>query len=231
MYLYYCACSIKVAEYIAEYTGLPFKCSPNRFSSLAAHDPLAAISAQMKTVAVALMKIGNDIRLLGSGPRCGIGELLLPANEPGSSIMPGKVNPTQCEALTMVCCQVIGNDAAVTAGAMQGHLQLNVFKPMIVHNILHSCTIMSDACVSFADRCVAGIEPNMDAINSYLKDSLMLVTALNPHIGYDNGAKVAKKAHAEGTTLKEAALQLGVVSEEKFDEIVNPKKMTSPNAM
>eukprot|EP00055_Hartaetosiga_balthica_P001304 m.138218 g.138218 ORF g.138218 m.138218 type:complete len:502 (+) comp13665_c0_seq1:41-1546(+) len=221
----------KTAENIADYTHLPFMCSPNRFSSLAAHDPLAALSAQMKTVAVSIMKIANDIRLLGSGPRCGIGEIMLPANEPGSSIMPGKVNPTQCEAITMVCCQVIGNDAAITAGAMQGHLQLNVFKPMIIHNVLHSCTLLTDSCVSFADHCIVGIEANQQAIDRYLQDSLMLVTALNPHIGYDNGAKVAKKAHAEGSTLKEAAMALGVISAEKFDEIVDPKKMTSPNAM
>ncbi|EGD73808.1 fumarate hydratase [Salpingoeca rosetta] len=220
----------KVAKHVAAITSLPFKTSPNRFASLAAHDPLVALSSQMKNAAVAIMKIANDIRLLGSGPRCGLGEILLPANEPGSSIMPGKVNPTQCEAITMVCCQVIGNDAAVTAGGMQGHLELNVFKPMIIHNVLHSCTLLSDSCRAFTERCVVGIEANQEAISAHLRNSLMLVTALNPHIGYDKGAEVAKKAHKEGTTLKQAALALGVVTEEQFDAIVDPAKMTGPMA-
>eukprot|EP00043_Microstomoeca_roanoka_P027610 m.15140 g.15140 ORF g.15140 m.15140 type:complete len:491 (-) comp7793_c0_seq1:176-1648(-) len=221
----------KVSAHISAITKLEFKCSPNRFASLAAHDPLVALSSQMRNAAVALMKIANDIRLLGSGPRCGLGEITLPANEPGSSIMPGKVNPTQCEAMTMVCCQVIGNDAAVAAGGMQGHLELNVFKPMIIHNVLHSCQLLSDACRSFREHCVCGIEPNRDVIEQHLRRSLMLITALNPHIGYDKGAAVAKKAFADGTTLKEAAVALGVITAEDFDRLVDPMAMTGPLAM
>eukprot|EP01147_Barroeca_monosierra_P007565 gene7565-9843_t len=218
----------KVASHIHSITELPFKCSSNRFASLAAHDPLVALSSQLKNVAVALMKIANDVRLLGSGPRCGIGELKLPANEPGSSIMPGKVNPTQCEAMTMVCCQVIGNDTAVTVGGLQGHLELNVFKPMIIHNVLHSCTLLSDAANAFQKRCIEGIEPNYETIDHHLRRSLMLVTALNPFIGYDIGAKIAKKAYEDGITLKEAALELNAITTEEFDKIVDPMKMTKP---
>ncbi|EDQ87712.1 uncharacterized protein MONBRDRAFT_9875 [Monosiga brevicollis MX1] len=220
----------RTAAEIAELTGLPFVSAENKFAALACHDPLVAVSGNLKALAVGLMKIANDIRLLGSGPRCGLGELNLPANEPGSSIMPGKVNPTQCEALTMICCQVIGNDAAITAGGMQGHLQLNVFKPMIIHNILHSVLLLADGCRSFQDHCVAGLELNRPAIEEHLRNSLMLVTSLNPHIGYDKGAAVAKKAHAEGSTLREAALALGYVSAEDFDRIVDPSKMIGPSA-
>ena len=184
----------------------------------------------LKTLAVSLMKIANDIRLLGSGPRCGIGELNLPANEPGSSIMPGKVNPTQSEAMTMVCAQVMGNDVAVNIGGATGHFELNVFKPVIIYNVLQSIRLISDASESFTDNCVVGIEPNEKNINKHLTESLMLVTALNPHIGYDNAAKIAKKAHAESKTLKEVAVELGLLTEEKFDEVVRPEKMIGPKA-
>ncbi|MDP4266316.1 MAG: class II fumarate hydratase [Bacteroidota bacterium] len=214
-----------VADIIAKLTKMPFKTAPNKFESLVAHDAIVATSGALKSLAVILMKIANDIRLLASGPRCGIGELHLPENEPGSSIMPGKVNPTQCEALTMVCAQVIGNDTAITIGGMNGHFQLNVFKPMIIHNLLNSAQLIGDACRSFNDNCVVGIEANTSRIKQNLENSLMLVTALNTHIGYDNAAKIAKKAHSENITLREAAISLGLVTDEQFSEWVNPEKM------
>jgi fumarate hydratase class II len=216
---------VLAAKKIAEITGYPFVTSPNKFACLAAHCPIVETSGALKNVAVSIMKIANDTRFLGSGPRCGIGEINLPANEPGSSIMPGKVNPTQNEAITMVCCQVVGNDTAVNIAGMQGHFQLNVFKPVMIHNLLESATLLGDACVSFCDNCVVGITPNLANIKKHLENSLMLVTALNTHIGYENSAKIAKKAHTEGTTLKEAALELGLVTEEQFDEWVDPRKM------
>ena len=222
--------AVKSAEKIAKLTGRPFITGRNKFEGLAAHDALVEFSGVLKTLAVSLMKIANDIRMLGSGPRCGIGELNLPANEPGSSIMPGKVNPTQSEAMTMVCAQVIGNDVAVNVGGATGHFELNVFKPVIIFNVLNSIRLISDSCESFTNNCVVGIEANTANIKKHLNDSLMLVTALNPHIGYDNAAKVAKKAHAEGTTLKEAAIALGLLTGEKFDEVVRPEKMTGPKA-
>jgi fumarate hydratase class II len=215
----------KVAAHIASLTGYPFVSAENKFEALAAHDAMVETSGALKTLAVSLMKIGNDIRLLASGPRCGIGELMLPANEPGSSIMPGKVNPTQNEALTMVCAQVIGNDAAITVGGTHGHFQLNVFKPVMIYNLLMAARLIGDACVSFNDNCAVGIEPNPAFIKKNLENSLMLVTALNTHIGYENAAKIAKKAHTEGTTLREAALSLGLVSETDFDVWVDPRKM------
>ena len=215
----------RAASDIAEITGLPFMSAPNFFEALGAHDAAVQTSGALKTSAVSLMKIGNDIRLLGSGPRTGLGEITLPANEPGSSIMPGKVNPTQVEALTMVAAQVIGNDVAITVGGSNGQLELNVFKPMIAYNLLQSIRLLGDACRSFADNCVAGIEPNRDRINELLDRSLMLVTALNPEIGYDNAAKVAKKAHEEGLSLKEATVQLGLLTAERFDELVRPEEM------
>jgi fumarate hydratase, class II len=218
-----------VAEKIAELTGLPFVSAANKFAALAAHDALVLTSGALKTCAATLMKIGNDFRLLGSGPRNGIGELQLPANEPGSSIMPGKVNPTQSEALTMVAAQVMGNDVAINIGGATGHLQLNVFKPVIIYNLLQSIRLIGDASVSFADRCVAGTEVLSDQVQEYLDRNLMVVTALNPHIGYDNAAKAAKKAHAEGSTLKEAVVGLGFLSEAEFDEYVNPANMLGPN--
>ena len=214
-----------VAEKIAELTGMPFQTAPNKFEALSAHDAIVESHHALKQLAVSIMKIANDIRVLASGPRCGIGELQLPANEPGSSIMPGKVNPTQNEAITMVCAQVIGNDAAITTGGMQGHYQLNVFKPMMIYNFLTSARLLGDACVSFTDKAVAGLEPNMKYIKKNLENSLMLVTALNRHIGYENAAKIAKKAHAEDKTLKEAALELELLTEEQFDEWVDPTKM------
>ncbi len=222
--------AVKAAKNIAEITGLPFITGRNKFEGLSAHDALVEFSGVLKTLAVSLMKIANDIRLLGSGPRCGIGELNLPANEPGSSIMPGKVNPTQSEALTMVCAQVMGNDVAVNIGGATGHFELNVFKPVIIYNVLQSIRLISDACESFTDNCVVGIEANEKNINKHLTESLMLVTALNPHIGYDNAAKIAKKAHAEGKTLKEVAVELGLLTEEKFDEVVRPEQMIGPKA-
>jgi fumarate hydratase class II len=214
-----------VAKKIAQLTGYPFVTAPNKFEALAAHDAMVELSGALKRAAVSLMKIANDFRMLGSGPRCGIGELKLPANEPGSSIMPGKVNPTQPEALTMVCAQTIGNDVAVSVGGMNGHFELNVFKPLIAVNVLQSARLIGDACVSFNDNCAAGIEPNPEIIKKHLDNSLMLVTALNPHIGYENAAKIAKKAHAEGKTLKEAAIELGLVTGEQFDQWVDPGKM------
>jgi fumarate hydratase, class II len=209
-------------------TGLPFVTAPNKFEALAAHDALVELSGAMNVLAVSLNKIANDIRLLGSGPRSGLGELRLPENEPGSSIMPGKVNPTQAEALTMVCAQVIGNNVAVTFGGASGHFELNVFKPMIIHNVLQSIRLLADGCRSFADNCVVGIEANVERIEQLVNQSLMLVTALNPKIGYDNAAKVAKKAHAEGLSLKESAVALGLLTPEEFDELVRPEKMLGP---
>jgi fumarate hydratase class II len=217
-----------VAAKIGELTGLPFVTAPNKFEALASHDALVQLSGTMKTLACSLMKIANDVRWLASGPRCGIGEITIPENEPGSSIMPGKVNPTQCEAVTMVCAQVIGNDTAVAIGGASGNFELNVFKPMIIHNVLHSCRLLADAAGSFLDHCVAGIEPNRERIRELLERSLMLVTALNPHIGYDNAARIAKKAHAEGITLREAAIRLGLVTGAQFDEWVRPEDMTGP---
>jgi fumarate hydratase, class II len=216
----------KVALRIAEITGHPFITAPNKFEALASHDAQVEASGALKQLAVSLMKIANDIRMLASGPRSGIGEILLPENEPGSSIMPGKVNPTQCEAMTMVCAQVIGNDTAISIGGMNGQFELNVYKPLIIYNLLNSARLLGDACDSFNDRCAAGIEPNLPVIKRHLENSLMLVTALNTHIGYENAAKIAKKAHKEGTTLKEAAIALGLVSGEDFDTWVDPKKMT-----
>jgi fumarate hydratase, class II len=214
-----------VAKTIAELTGFPFVTAPNKFESLAAHDAMVETSGALKTLAVSLMKIGNDIRLLGSGPRCGIGEISLPANEPGSSIMPGKVNPTQPEALSMVCAQVIGNDMAIAVGGTHGHFQLNVFKPVMVFNLLMSARLIGDACASFNDNCVVGIEVNKEAVKNNLENSLMLVTSLNTHIGYENAAKIAKKAHTEGTTLRQAAIGLGLVTDEEFTKWVDPMKM------
>lgn len=219
---------VVVAKKIAEITGLPFITARNKFEALSAHDAIVGVSCTLKKMAIALMKIANDTRALASGPRTGIGEIILPANEPGSSIMPGKVNPTQNEALSMVCAQVIGNDISISIGGMQGHYQLNVFKPVMISNLLESARLMGDACVSFTDNCVIGIEPHLENIKRNLEESLMLVTALNTHIGYENSAKIAKKAHAEGVTLKEAALELGLVTEEQFDEWVDPSKMINP---
>ena len=214
-----------VAKKIAEISGLPFITAPNKFEALAAHDAMVELSGALKRAAVALMKIGNDVRMLSSGPRCGIGEIIIPDNEPGSSIMPGKVNPTQPEALTMVCAQVIGNDVAVTIGGATGHFELNVFKPLIAANVLHSARLIGDACVSFNDNCAVGIEPNYADIKKNLDNSLMLVTALNTHIGYDNAAKIAKKAHKENLTLKAAAIALGLLTDAQFDEWVKPESM------
>ncbi|MDR4988971.1 MAG: class II fumarate hydratase [Bacteroidales bacterium] len=214
-----------VAGHIAELTGKPFVTAPNKFEALAANDAVVACSAALKSLAVSLMKIANDIRLLASGPRCGIGELALPANEPGSSIMPGKINPTQTEALTMVAAQIAGNDTAITIGGMNGHFQLNVFKPLMIYNLLQSARLMADACEAFTDKCVTGIEARHDRISAHLQQSLMLVTALNPHIGYDNAAKIALHAHQEGLTLKEAALRTGLLTEEDFDTWVDSSKM------
>jgi fumarate hydratase class II len=219
--------ALLVAAKIAELTGHPFASAPNKFEALAAHDAMVELSGALKRLAVSLMKIGNDVRMLSSGPRSGIGELLIPDNEPGSSIMPGKVNPTQPEALTMVAAQVMGNDVAVTIGGASGHFELNVFKPLIAANVLQSARLLGDACVSFSDKCAAGIQPNLPAIDRHLENSLMLVTALNPHIGYHKAAEIAKKAHKEGTTLREAALALGHVTAEQFDEWVDPAKMVS----
>ncbi len=216
---------VKVAAKIAELTGYPFRTADNKFEALSAHDAIVETSGALKTLAVSLMHIANNTRMLASGPRCGIGEIQLPANEPGSSIMPGKVNPTQNEALSMVCTQVIGNDAAINVGGMQGHFQLNVFKPVMIFNLLMSARLLGDACASFNDNCAVGIEPNMPYINKNLENSLMLVTALNTHIGYEKAAEIAKKAHKEGTTLKEAALTLDYLMEQEFDEWVDPGKM------
>ncbi|MGY8964705.1 MAG: class II fumarate hydratase [Flavobacteriales bacterium] len=217
--------AVKVAANIAHLTGKPFVTAPNKFEALAAHDAMVELHAAYKRVAVSLMKIGNDIRMLSSGPRSGIGEILIPPNEPGSSIMPGKVNPTQAEAVTMVAAQVIGNDVAMSMGGASGHFELNVFKPMMAKNILESGHLIGDACMSFTDNCVAGIEPNHEQITKHLNNSLMLVTALNTHIGYEKSASIAKKAHAEGSTLKDAALALGYVTEAEFDAWVKPGDM------
>ena len=218
----------KVAQKIAEITDCPFVTAPNKFESLAAHDAIVETSGTLKTIACSLMKIANDIRWLGSGPRCGIGEVILPANEPGSSIMPGKVNPTQSEAMTMVAAQVIGNDTAINIGGSSGNFELNVFKPVMIYNLLQSIRLLADSCRSFNDHCVVGIEPNKTQIEKHLNGSLMLVTALNPHIGYDNAAKVAKKAYQENTTLKESAVALGLLTADEFEEKVRPEKMTGP---
>jgi fumarate hydratase, class II len=214
-----------VAKKIAELTSLPFITAPNKFESLAAHDAIVEVSGALKRLAVSLMKIGNDIRVLGSGPRSGIGEISIPANEPGSSIMPGKVNPTQAEALTMVCAQVAGNDVTITTGGMNGHFELNVFKPVMISALLDSARLLGDACVSFNDNCAIGIEANAEVINTNLENSLMLVTALNTHIGYEKAAEIAKKAHSENTTLRKAALELGYVTDEEFSKWVDPSKM------
>ena len=218
--------SEKVAQYIAEFTGLPFITAPNKFEALAAHDAIVETHGALKQLAVSLNKIGNDIRMMASGPRSGIGEIIIPANEPGSSIMPGKVNPTQCEALTMVCAQVMGNDVAITVAGTQGHYELNVFKPVMAANCLQSAELLGDACVSFTENCAKGIEPNHKRIDELVQNSLMLVTALNTKIGYYKAAEIANKAHEEGTTLKEASLALGYLTSEEFEELVRPEKMT-----
>lgn len=216
---------VLVAKKIADLTGLPFVTAPNKFEALAAHDAMVELSGAFRRTAVALMKIANDIRMLSSGPRCGIGEIVIPDNEPGSSIMPGKVNPTQPEALTMVCAQVMGNDVAVGIGGATGHFELNVFKPIIAYNVLQSARLIGDACVSFTEKCAAGIEPNLPVIKQHLENSLMLVTALNPHIGYENAAKIAKTAHKENKTLREAAIGLELLNNQQFDEWVKPEDM------
>jgi len=218
--------SEKVAQYIAEFTGLPFITAPNKFEALAAHDAIVETHGALKQLAVSLNKIGNDIRMMASGPRSGIGEIIIPANEPGSSIMPGKVNPTQCEALTMVCAQVMGNDVTITVAGTQGHYELNVFKPVMAANCLQSAELLGDACVSFTENCAKGIEPNHKRIDELVQNSLMLVTALNTKIGYYKAAEIANKAHEEGTTLKEASLALGYLTSEEFEEWVRPEKMT-----
>jgi len=216
---------VLVAAKIAGLTGYPFVTAPNKFEALAAHDAMVELSGALKRSAVALMKIANDIRMLSSGPRSGIGEIIIPDNEPGSSIMPGKVNPTQPEALTMVCAQVMGNDVAVGIGGANGHFELNVFKPVIAANVLQSARLIGDACVSFNDKCATGIEPNLAIIKQHMENSLMLVTSLNTHIGYENAAKIAKKAHKENKTLREAAIELGLVTADQFDQWVRPEKM------
>lgn len=220
--------AVKAAKHISDISGIPFSSAPNKFAALASHEPLVMAHSAMKSLACALMKIANDIRWLGSGPRCGIGELHLPENEPGSSIMPGKVNPTQAEAMTMVCVQVMGNDTAVTIADSQGNFELNVFKPVIIHNLLHSANLLKDTCRSFLEFCVEGLQVNQDKIDEYLHNSLMLVTALNQHIGYDKAAKIAKTAHAEKSSLKEAAVKLGFLTEKQFDEYVKPEEMVHP---
>ncbi|RKY22271.1 MAG: class II fumarate hydratase [Planctomycetota bacterium] len=220
----------RVAAAIASETGLAFTSAPSKFEALAAHDGLVQLSASLRGLAMALMKIANDVRWLASGPRCGLGELTLPANEPGSSIMPGKVNPTQCESMTMVCVAVFGNDAAVAFAGSQGSFELNVYKPIMIHNVLESCRLLSDSCDSFREHCAVGIEPDRARIDALLEKSLMLVTALNPHIGYDKAAAIAKKAWAEGTTLKQSAMALGHLTEEQFDEWVDPSSMLGPSA-
>ena len=220
---------INFAQEVADVTDLPFVTSTNKFESLAAHDALISVSGALNVVASSIMKIANDIRLLGSGPRCGIGEITLPANEPGSSIMPGKVNPTQCEAITMVCAQVMGNHVAVTIGGFQGHLELNVYKPMMIYNVLLSIELLSDALVSFTDKCINGLEACIERIDKLCDESLMLVTALNPHIGYDNAAKIAKYAYKNNTTLREAGKSLNLLTEEEFDRFMCPESMIGPN--
>ncbi len=220
--------AVKVAKKIAQLTGKPFVTAKNKFEALAAHDALVEVSGVLKTIAASLMKIANDVRWLASGPRSGIGEIIIPDNEPGSSIMPGKVNPTQCEAMTMVCAQVIGNDTTVTVAGASGNFELNVYKPVMIYNVLQSIRLLADACESFRDNCVIGIKANKTTIAKHLNNSLMLVTALNPHIGYDKAAKVAKKAHTENTTLKEAAVALGFLTAQEFDRLVDPKSMIAP---
>jgi len=217
--------AVDVANQIAKLTGQPFITAQNKFESLAAHDAIVETHGALKQISISFMKIANDIRILASGPRSGIGEILIPENEPGSSIMPGKVNPTQVEALTMVCAQIIGNDSAISIGAMSGQFELNVFKPLIISNFLQSATLLADACKAFNDNCAVGIEPNYPRIKEHLQNSLMLVTALNTHIGYENAAKIAKKAHKENKTLKEAAIELGLLTSEQFDQWVVPSKM------
>lgn len=218
----------KFAGHVAKITGLPFVTAPNKFEALAAHDAMVEISGALNVLAASLMKIANDIRMLGSGPRCGIGEINLPENEPGSSIMPGKVNPTQAEAMTMVCAQVMGNHVTVTVAGSNGHFELNVFKPVMIFNVLQSIRLLADACNSFTNNCVVGITANVERIEKLLHESLMLVTALNPHIGYDNAAKIAKKAHAEGTTLMDAGIALGLLTEAQFREWIKPEDMVKP---
>ena len=217
-----------VAGHIAKITSLPFKTAPNKFEALAAHDAVVEASGALNTLAVSLMKIASDIRLLGSGPRSGLGELALPENEPGSSIMPGKVNPTQCEAMTMVCAQVMGNHTTATVAGATGHMELNVFKPVMIYSLLQSIQLLSDASVSFTDNCVVGIQANENRIAYLMAQSLMLVTALAPHIGYDNATKIAKNAHEKGLTLRESARALNLVSDAEFDKFVQPKKMLGP---
>lgn len=217
-----------VAQTISEISGSKFVSAPNKFEALAAHDALVFAHGALKTVACALMKLASDVRLMGSGPRCGIAELSLPENEPGSSIMPGKVNPTQCESMTMVCCQVLGNDVAINMGGSQGHFELNVFKPLIIHNFLHSVKLLGDSASNFVDRCLDEAEPIVGNIQKHLENTLMLVTALNPHIGYDKAAQIAKKAHKEGKTLREAAIELGHLSSADFDKWVRPEDMIRP---
>ena len=220
--------AVKAAKTIADLTGYPFVSSANKFASLAAHEAMVIASGALKTLATSIMKIANDIRWLGSGPRCGLGELILPANEPGSSIMPGKVNPTQCEAITMVCVQVLGNDAAIGIAGSQGNFELNVYKPIMIHNLIHSINILSDACHSFTEFCVEGIEVDKARVEHFLNDSLMLVTALNQVIGYDKAAAIAKKAYKEKTTLKQACVELGYLTAQEFDQHVDPQQMTHP---
>ena len=221
--------AVTAAGHIASITGQPFTTAPNKFEALAAHDALVEASGMLKTIAGSLMKIANDVRWLASGPRCGIGELRIPENEPGSSIMPGKVNPTQSEALTMLCVQVMGNDVAVGIAGSQGNFELNVYKPVIIHNVLHSIRLLADGCRSFDENCAVGIDANRERIDQLMRQSLMLVTALNPHIGYDNAAKVAKKAYAENTTLVEAVVALGLMTEAEFDAAVKPEQMVRPS--
>ncbi len=218
----------KAAKQIAKETGLPFVSAPNKFEALAAHDALVFAHGALKTLAASLMKIANDVRWLASGPRCGLGELSIPENEPGSSIMPGKVNPTQSEAMTMVAAQVMGNDVAINIGGASGNFELNVFKPLIIYNFNQSVRLLSDTCIMFEEHCAEGIEPNREKIDYYMKNSLMLVTALNPHIGYDNAAKIAKHAHKTGGTLRDAGIELGLITGEKFDSAINPAAMTKP---
>jgi fumarate hydratase class II len=220
--------AVKVAEKIAEITGLPFVTAPNKFESLAAHDAVVFAHGALKTLAASLMKIANDIRWMASGPRCGIGELAIPENEPGSSIMPGKVNPTQSEAMTMVAVQVFGNDAAINFAGASGNFELNVFKPVMIYNFLQSARLLTDTCIMFNEHCALGIEPIREKLDYYMNNTLMLVTALNPHIGYDNSAKIAKHAHKTGKSLKEAAVELGILTPEDFDKFVRPQDMLGP---
>jgi fumarate hydratase, class II len=218
-----------VAAELARLTGLPFVSAPNKFEALAANDALVFAHGALKTLAASLTKIANDVRWLASGPRCGLGEIRIPENEPGSSIMPGKVNPTQAEALTMLCAQVLGNDVALNIGGSSGNFELNVFKPLLIHNFLQSVRLLADGCISFDEHCASGIEADESRIDRLMRDSLMLVTALAPHIGYDRAAQVAKKAHQEGITLRESALALGAVTAEQFDDWVRPEEMVGPN--